>query len=127
MATRIVLALAVAAVIVAAAAGFMAIGSPALQRERRFDERRIEDLGRLWIAVEDHRSSHGGLPRSLDDIGAPAHRNFRDPLTSQPYEYLVHDDRYELCAIFQQASAPEVTDRWAHPTGRHCFAMSARK
>lgn len=42
------------------------------------------------------------LPKTLD--GGAIRQAPRDPLTTQPYEYTVIDaDRYELCAVFQQA------------------------
>ena len=125
MGSRTLLAAMIIAVAAAVAAGFAVVGSPAIQREHRLDDKRIEDLADLQLAVGTYRDGHNGLPKSLDELGGPA--RVRDPLTSQPYEYLVlGDDRFQLCATFQQRSN-ERAGFWHHDAGRYCFIMAARQ
>ena len=125
MGSRTLVAAMITAVAAAVAAGFAVVGSPAMQREIRLDDKRIEDFADLQLAVATYRDRHNGLPRSLDELDSRGRT--RDPLTSQPYEYLVlGDDRFQLCATFQQRS----NDRagfWYHDAGRHCFIMTTRQ
>jgi hypothetical protein len=119
-----------AAVAAAIVAGLIALGSPALARERRFDQRRVDDLSDIVFAIHDHQSSHRALPRSLKDLEHSGQDvNLRDPLTREPYEYRALDDaRFELCAIFQQPSHPSAAARyWTHAQGRQCFNRRAAK
>lgn len=117
-----------AVVIAAVIAGLMVLGSPAKERERRMDERRVEQLGELGRVVDFYRSKHGRLPSSLDELereGGSA-LGTRDPGTQQAYEFRVLDtDKYELCAQFQQAS--RTVGFWRHGAGRQCFALTVRE
>src|SRR5262249_27734769 len=113
-------------------AAFLVIGSPAEQRLRRFDERRVEDLGRLSDAIELYWSRHQRLPVSLDEIeydqGSDA--TPRDPVTRQPYEYRVDAAKaYSLCARFDRESRDDThpPTTWSHAAGRHCFARALRE
>ena len=126
MRARLLMGLLLATSAFAIVAGMLALGSPAKARERRFDERRLEDLAAIERAVDDYHYYHGGLPTTLDDLNKGAGQApFRDPLTQQTYEYRALDDHgYELCAVFQQPSGRPLGDR-AHDTGRKCFKSRA--
>lgn len=93
------------AVVVLAAiiSGFFIIGSPQMERERLFDQRRVNDLemieNQLTIFWEDANS----FPESLDDIEERLYQedSLMDPQTNQPYEYeRLSQDSYRLCATF---------------------------
>ena len=117
-----IMAVAIAA---AVAAGLLAAGSPATARERRFDDRRVEDLTALGQAVDQHHSASGRLPDTLAEL-AQDWLDQRDPRTAQPYEYRVlNADTYHLCAVFQQPSA-HGAGFWRHGSGRHCFNLHSR-
>jgi hypothetical protein len=120
-------------VVAASVAGAIAvIGSPAHQREQRFDERRVRELRRLAEAVERHGRSATRLPASLAELAAvPGSANlvFEDPVTRQPYGYrALGGRRYELCARFTTSrragdgSEYDIDANWSHPAGPHCFA-----
>jgi hypothetical protein len=127
MGTRITLALMLTAVTASVAAGLMVVGSPTTQRQKRLDEKRIEDLAGIRAAVDQYRSAHNELPRVLGELDAgDARWRHHDPLTLQPYEYRMRGgDGYELCATFQQPSDRQ-TGGWQHGTGRQCFVLVAR-
>ena len=103
----IVFGASVAAVVGAVVVGLVALGSPAEERERRIDDRRVADLHGIAAAVDLYRSRHSRLPASLDELAAePGSRiGTRDPASSESYGYEALDSvRYELCATFDRES-----------------------
>jgi len=117
------------AMIAAIATGIAVIGSPAAQRERAFDERRVSDLVSLVRDLTLYRNRHKALPTNLAMLAQePGLRpRAKDPQTNTDYEYRVIDTTgLELCAAFtqptgeQRAFFPE-SDRWRHGAGRQCF------
>lgn len=124
---------AIAAVLVAVGAGLWVNGSPAEQRERRIDLRRIDDLRGLDLAVQRFHSRESRLPETLDELvarlaDAPPEAR-QDPVDGQAYGYRPLDERrFELCARFAHPGSgrgpgqvPGGTRPWRHPAGRHCF------
>jgi len=119
----------VAAVIV----GIILLDSPAQERLRRLDERRVSDLRELSYAVDVYWTREGHLPASLAELSEEERivRDLADPATGQPYEYRVLDDKvYELCAVFARNTASDERDIpyrifWFHGTGRQCFQLEA--
>lgn len=129
---RAMLALGAIVVAAAAAAGLVVIGSPASERQRRIDERRVEALASLSRAVEVYRSRHGRLPDNLAALerGTGVELADRDPETGRPFEYrAVGDAEYELCASFARVSdTPDrAPDFWSHGPGRTCFRFTAEE
>ena len=129
-ARRVALALGVAAVAGAIAAGLMILGSPADERLRRLDEMRVSDLLAISRAFDSHWTTHGRLPGSLTELlaGPRANARSRDPATGQEYGYRALGERtYELCADFDRDSSeglPGMVNRfWAHGAGRQCFHL----
>ena len=123
------------AVLVALAAGLMAIGTPEEARMRRLDSQRAEHLREISNAMETYLRSHEGLPASLEQLQQPSGftgLRLSDPQTKQPYEYKPLDkDTYELCAQFQtvQDAGTDDTPRnpiWYHGAGRHCFTLKVK-
>ncbi len=96
---------AAAVVIAAVAAGLFVIGSPAEERARRFDERRVTDLHGIAAATHLFWNRHARLPESLEELAAePGVRIATDdPLGSKIYGYRpLGGPRYELCADFER-------------------------
>lgn len=129
----------VAAVIVVAAAvaaGFVVLGPPSQARAYRLDERRVNDLHTISLAIDRYWGRHNALPASLDALpkATGLHIDLRDPVTASPYGYRVLGDRkYELCADFERASpddrppfAPDDQASFLHAAGRQCFTLEAR-
>ncbi len=101
------LAAAGTAVVAAVAFGLVLLGSPAQERARRIDDRRVADLHGIAAASNLYWSRHSRLPASLDDLtAAPGLRiNTRDPVSSESYGYEALDSsRYEVCATFDRES-----------------------
>jgi len=118
------------ALLVAAVVGVMLLGPPGVQRTRRIDERRVEDLARIAAAVERYHALAGGLPADLSAIDPTDERalDLRDAATGSDYEYArTGATSYRLCAAFATDSSREVRARyvpppeWAHAAGRHCY------
>ena len=121
-------------VIAAVAMGIFLIGSPAEERVRRLDERRVQDLANIARAVDLYWTRHASLPPSLEELLKEPGGNVRstDPSTSDLYEYRpLETQAYELCARFehdsQQAGGPTGDGFWSHGTGRQCFRRDAQK
>ena len=123
--------LAIAVVAVAVVYGLMRVGPPSIERERRLDERRVEDLREIADAVDLHWTRRGSLPEALDSLPdtVASDASFSDPATGQSYEYRVlTESTFELCAIFgTDWLRPSMDVFWSHPTGRHCFDLEVRE
>jgi uncharacterized protein DUF5671 len=122
-------------------AGLVWTGTPAVERVRQFDARRVDDLRRIYD--ETMRLSFGSgwdnpavplvqsgpLPPTLDDIARRAvgvRPRIADPETGQRYEYRVTGPTsFELCAVFGQARDDVRDVAWNHPQGPHCYAFDA--
>ena len=81
---------------------------PGVQRQRRIDERRVEDLMSIQRAAEEYWTRHKVLPADLTTLGkepglvVPAN----DPETGVAYVYEITGPKsYRLCAVF--ARTPE--------------------
>ncbi len=124
-------------VLAAIVGGFFVVGSPAKQRDRRFDERRVNDLQVLQSEVVNYWNQKDTLPANLSDL-ASSITGFippTDPETSQSYEYSRKSDlAFALCANFNLANTYEDGKRavpmmypqpyyqnWSHGAGRVCF------
>jgi len=123
----------VAVVAVAVVAGLILLGSPAQERMRKLDARRVSDLREAANAVDFHWTRHGCLPSSLEELSRKpgVHVKLLDPETEQPYEYRVlSGNTYELCAHFAHDTAEEHNalhkDFWSHGSGRYCFRLEVK-
>lgn len=130
--------------------GFFIVGSPAQQRERRFDERRTFDLQSIQSAIiYEYYQNKQKLPARLDDLKNDI-SGFTppvDPQTGQSYEYRVTGGlSFELCADFKTSSQDgtvgigrypktaipaiergpylEGQQNWQHGSGRVCFSRT---
>jgi hypothetical protein len=125
----------IAAVLAVMIAALYVIGSPAAERRRRLDDRRIDDLERIAAAVDERWRQTGQLPASVDELSRE--RTFTlpsDPVTGGRYDYRVlGGSSYELCAGFQENSRDDRdrsrghTPFWNHGAGRHCYQLEARQ
>lgn len=115
--------------------GFLAVGSPALERNRTFDARRETDLETLAVCVRGYTQDFSRLPKALSDLKQSSQYghclSLRDPETGIPYGYRIVKDvaspqdgneaQFELCAVFSlETKESDVTNRrelYAVPTG----------
>jgi len=127
-------------------AGFFIVGTPAEQREIRFDEQRVSDLQWIQSEVISYWVQKDVLPENLEALTsnitgfvAPT-----DPLTQESYTYTVTSElEFELCANFTTDSDATsvarggvqieraypvgyggVQDNWSHTEGTVCFART---
>ena len=132
------------AVLSAVTGGFFILGTPAEQRTRRLDQRRVEDLRRLGRAIDVYAIRNNRLPTSIQELVISAQDvrrseslvhadNVIDPTTKTPYQYRVGVEFcYELCASFQRAADESLLQQrygsfWLHPAGNFCFSFDARE
>ena len=124
------LAVAASGVVVAALAGAMLVmGSPASQRESRFDRKREQDMERIAMVINTRARAAKPLPSSLVALARePGLRlAIRDPQSGAPYGYrITGQDSYRLCAVFNTDTAQEsgrgwIDQDWLHARGQHCF------
>ncbi len=134
-------------VVCATLVGFFVVGSPARERLRRLDERRVQDLQNIQWQVVEFWQQKEKMPQTLDDLkdSISGYTPSRDPKTGEAYEYRVFESlRFELCANFQSESAAKgdisqetpvsapplktmptsqdpSLEYWVHDTGRECF------
>lgn len=120
--------------------GFIIVGTPTDQRERRFDDQRVSDLQILQSQIIDYWVRKNVLPISLDLL-----RNDiigfmvpTDPKTKGVYEYRVIDSlSFELCAVFSRSSEDfdlvrqkydypygKFQENWSHESGRYCWTRN---
>jgi len=137
-----------AVVIAAVLWGFAVIGSPFAQREKRFDERRIQDLSMIQGQIINYWQRKESLPKSLKDL-EDSISGFVipiDPKTGNEYEYTVDErskeTKFQICATFSTSNIGDTEnsnaviaepkpvapregyypyDSWQHKTGKYCF------
>lgn len=131
---NIFIASVIVAVVAAVTGGIILLGSPAKERMRRLDERRVDDLRAITNAVNLYWTRHKGLPPSLEELSKEPGIivKLTDPETRQPFEYkVVNDKNYELCAHFAHDMAEDQDtihkDFWTHGSGRQCFHLEVRE
>lgn len=129
-------------VTVALVAGFWIAGSPASQRAKNNDMRRVSDLQTIEMGVINYWTAKEALPATLSDlrdgtIGGSLQAPV-DPKTGAPYEYRVTGARdYQLCATFESVSKDDTQNSgvpamyyergisaWQHEQGHQCFSGS---
>ena len=97
----------ISVVAVSVLVSFFVVGSPTVQRDRRFDERRISDLQFIQSETIVFWQNKERLPESLSELESDI-RGIRvpvDPETGEEYGYSVlGDETFELCATFATES-----------------------
>lgn len=126
---------------VALVSGVFLVGPPSLERVRRVDAQRANDIkviseevfnvtvGSSWRNPAIPLTMKQTLPSSLDDVRAGARQRrprIVDPETGRPYEYQVMgESTFRVCASFAQVRDNPGDIAWNHPAGRHCFEFDA--
>ena len=131
-------------------AGFFIVGTPAQQRARRFDERRVSDLQVIQNQLVNYWIQKEELPEEIDELSKDKLSGFVlpiDPETEENYEYTkLTAFSFELCATFKTESKnnneqnygfhksdlltpplrliPDQFNLWTHGSGRTCFERS---
>lgn len=113
--------------------GFFIVGSPSSERDRRFDDQRVNDLSTIQsYLVNTYWTNTGTLPENLSELNDPV-SSFMvpvDPETGMPYEYRVTGtNSFELCAEFslpsreiaEKARFESIDQSFPHDAGQTCF------
>lgn len=117
------------------ASAIFVMGSPAVQREAKLDQKRIADLTLIDRLADAYFERGGRLPPDLATLAKqPGRRlSITDPVDGSPYVYEVTGSRtFRLCAVFvtdtaKTFEAPEQwADAWSHGAGRQCFDRKAK-
>jgi hypothetical protein len=136
---RMILPAIVSAVVVSAViAAIVILGPPSVQRQRKMDEARVQNLTHIELSVNGYFVRHKELPADLDALAKePGYHIARsDPDTGKPYGYqILSPTSYRLCADFTADSATDSPDSynayinvtWAHGQGRQCFDRNTDK
>ncbi len=117
--------------------GAMLSGSPETQRDKKFDERRVENLRAIHQEVVNivyngepylpDASPSQAVPSSLEEVQEKAvytRPEITDPETGLPYEYrTLSRTTYELCAEFSFERNEQYDLLWNHPAGHHCYSL----
>jgi hypothetical protein len=119
-------------VMAAVITGVVIIGSPAEERAKRLDLRRVSDLQGMENAVNFYFAEHTSLPASVEELSKqPGVRIGSDPVTGAAYRYrALGAEQFELCGTFDRASTTRVftgVDLWQHPAGDYCFTKKVTK
>ena len=122
--------------------GFLVVGSPASQRQARYDNQRLSDLQSIQWQLVNYYQQKGTLPGTLDKLKDPLSGFVipTDPETKISYEYEMSGNlSFNLCATFNRPNQaggstlqpmyyPEpvgktggTRDNWQHEAGRKCF------
>ncbi len=148
---RIFVGVVVAMIVAVVAVGLYLAGSPVAERDRQFDQERVNALQQIASAIDGYYLRNQTLPASLDDLAAKSGQDYSvgsitDPESGAPYEYQVTGSAtYELCATFSVSSVPETSVGapravapyptkpgynlydpafWQHGPGRTCFSLN---
>lgn len=126
----------VAATVIAA---IVMLGAPSVQRQRKMDEVRVQNLTAIALSVNGYFARHKELPADLDSLAKEPgyHIPRSDPDTGKSYGYqILAAASYRLCADFAGDSAtadsPQfynayVNVNWAHGRGHQCFDRNTDK
>lgn len=102
---------------------------PAVQRQIKFDQLRVQALQDIKGHLEAYWRNHKALPSDLVVLSGDRLQGvWRDPDTKVPYVYqMTSSDAYRLCATFSLQSADTgfgVNDIWPHPAGTKCYEQT---
>jgi len=122
--------------------GFFLIGTPVDQRNRRFDDTRVQNLQELQSQIINYWQQKEVLPKELSALQDSISGFIvpLDPMDKSSYEYKVIDKlSFELCAVFQTSSndfknsaletkpayyGASLQQNWDHKIGRACFTRN---
>ena len=116
------------------------MGSPFTQRQRKFDDMRINDLQTIQWQTVNYWQQKGELPKKLGDL-TDSISGFTvpiDPDTNNSYTYEISSTTaFKICANFDLTSGniqptvipepygmerlPQEKDNWSHKEGMQCF------
>jgi hypothetical protein len=120
---------------VAVVAAVIILDPPGVQRKRRIDVHRVEDLTNISNSIDIYWERKKSLPPNIAVLEAEPGLKIplKDPETGNPYVYAVTGSKsYRLCAVFSVDSSEEsgggcLSRTWSHGAGRQCFELKPPK
>lgn len=115
---------------------FSVIGSPATQRQLRYDSQRLSDLQNIQSQVLNYYQQKGEVPESLEGLNDSLSHFVipNDPESGESYRFeKVSALSFKLCANFDTESNERelsqtmhygmdvINDNWKHAAGQACF------
>ncbi|MFA5742460.1 MAG: DUF5671 domain-containing protein [Candidatus Paceibacterota bacterium] len=125
--------------------GFFLVGSPAKQRDLRFDEQRVSSLQQIQNSAVEYWQQKNQLPQNLEEMNKLGYGTPTDPETGKQYEYSATSEiSFRLCADFKAAFKTEnnnantlyyysprgiatIPQNWVHDAGQTCFDSTIDK
>lgn len=106
--TKIIAVIVSLLVLTAIIIGFVSVGSPVSERDRKLDQRRVQDLVSIQSRIVNaYWPKLGKVPASLDELSDPL-ASFKvptDPESKLPYEYqMTGSNSFQLCATFNSST-----------------------
>lgn len=127
-------------VIIAIVVGFLVMGSPYTQKEKRLDAERVSGLQTIQSQIVSYWQAKQTLPKILENIKDPLSGFVVpvDPTTQAQYEYVVKGKySFQLCATFSKETPTPASasgyatpaypykngmdENWQHGAGKVCF------
>lgn len=115
---------------------FFVVDSPAINRDKKIDERIINELQNVSYSMSDFYSANSQLPENVQELeDFYKNRGYGNltELQKHNFEYRkIDDDTYELCAEFLRSNKNEPQAEFygrtfLHEAGRTCFEFSLDK
>ncbi len=135
--TRLIGAM-IAAMLLVLGLGLWVLDSPAKERQRKLDTKRVGSLRNLSLSIDHFWSDKDTLPKDLEELTAWEGRAEprSDPDSGEIYFYEATGEAgYRLCATFALESSSPLPRRgyysnggpsvWHHSAGRQCFDLEA--
>ena len=110
------------------------VESPAETRNRKLDDRIINNFYEIAAGVNNYYQMNNKLPINIEELNEDStylrDDDFINPITKEAYEYkVVDEDEYELCTTFRNSNLEEEKDEydyyadkmWLHDAGYQCL------
>lgn len=114
---------------------FLIVESPSDSRDRKLDEKIIQDFNNIKYALDAFHSQEGELPQTLNELVEDSDvfsLNLINPVTEKEYFYeKVEEKEYELCTDFSSSSEKNTSNYynnfWKHEKGYDCIKKEVNK
>ncbi len=114
--------------IIVIVSGFIVMGSPAKQRQIRFDDQRISDLQNIQWQIINYYQQHGYLPDTLNKISDPI-SDYVIPVDPEgnlgkKYEYFISKGEYEFSLCSEFALSSTESNKYKNNTQNNIMAVN---
>jgi len=116
--------------------GFLDGGSPQAARNKRFDDKRIQDIQMIKNWVSSYYNKNKVLPLTLLESSTSFNNSGNtkvptDPESNIEYKYqTISNNKYKICTTFSTDttnSSPQYLLEYSHPTGLYCLTFDGSR